>query len=635
MPSPNDFKSRFDSKDPNALPDLRAFLESRVQQKGDHLEWALLCEALGFPNLASREFQLECRDNPQGPHARFKMALLHREKGEVEKALAILDQLLQTHPWKLDWIRLAVEILAEEGSTSRAKDLLEKAEHQGVPVSELKKITKLENLGEKEPDDSLHGLAPADSDCTRFLSLFSGRENIYARQWAAREGDAGYSPVEEPLTPAVIRNHLLGGITVGIYPIRLDGTCTFFALDLDITKAALEKATGNQDASRQLRASIRSTVLFLADKFLEQGLVPLLEDSGYKGRHLWFFLEHPETAETLHKLGQLILAWLSPLLPEGLHLEFFPKQGSLKGKGLGNLIKVPLGIHRRTGRRALLLDSTGNVLQHPFVVLRSLRKIARNSLLGLFDFLKALPAPQPLLPATSIQKNKSTTLVSAGPVMAAPVPPAWTEDDFLLEPRVSHLFANCPVLRALKDKVDSQRSLTHEEQLVLIHTLGHLDAGPLAVNFLLRKCIDVGPGKLMGGTLMGDKLKGSPTACANIRKRIPHITRLVSCNCAFDQAPDRYPSPVLHLLSLPVVQDPGIADSDLPALAARYVKAREKLLDLNHEIDLLSSAIISHLNQLPLAGIDLPEGALSLIPGNDKPQLTFVPKKPGDDPANS
>lgn len=623
MQSPNDFKTRFNLKDPHASADLQALLESRIQEKGQHLDWALLCESLGLASLAAREFQLECRDNPQSPLAKYKIALLHREKGEVDKALSMLEQLLENHPWKVEWVKTAVEIFLDEGSNARATELIEKAQSLGLPISELQIIASKDSTSQDAQDEVLPDLSPADSDCARFHSFFSGRENIHARQWAAKDGEAGYSPIEEPLTPAVIRNHLLGSITVGVYPIRMDGTCTFFALDLDISKAAIEKASGKVDASKVLRAAIRSTVLLLADKFFALGITPLLEDSGYKGRHLWFFLEQPETAETLHKLGQLLLNWLSPLLPDGLHLEFFPKQGSLKGKGLGNLIKLPLGIHRRTGRRAFLLNSSGDVLQNPFGFLRTVRKLERPAILQLFDFLKSIPVV-----FTVPNSVSSTSLITSDPIPLAaspapsmPIIPDWTENDFVLEPRISHLFARCPVLQSLKDKADSQRSLSHEEQLILIHTLGHLDAGPLAVNFLLKKCVDVGPEKLMG-----DKLKGSPTACANIRKRIPHLTRLVQCNCSFELTPDRYPTPALHLLSLPVIQNLSFADSDLPALTSRYFDSLANLEKLNHEISLLTNALIQKLLPLPLAKLQLPNGTIAVLTNNGVLQLVFTPK---------
>jgi hypothetical protein len=125
---------------------------------------------------------------------------------------------------------------------------------------------------------------------------------------------------------------------------------------------------------------------------------------------------------------------------------------------------------------------------------------------------------------------------------------------------------------------------------------------------------------------MGDKLKGSPTACANIRKRIPHITRTVQCNCNFELTPDTYPTPALHLLSLPVIQDPSFADSDLPALTSRYFDSLANLEKLNHELSLLTNALIQKLLPLPLAKLQLPNGTISVLTNNGVLQLVFTPK---------
>ncbi len=98
---------------------------------------------------------------------------------------------------------------------------------------------------------------------------------------------------------------------------------------------------------------------------------PLFENSGYKGRHYWVFLEEPETADVLHLFGRLLLASQAMQLPPGMHLEFFPKQARVRSKGLGNLIKLPLGIHRRTGYRSLLLDDQGQPVPDALAALRS------------------------------------------------------------------------------------------------------------------------------------------------------------------------------------------------------------------------------------------------------------------------
>lgn len=284
------------------------------------------------------------------------------------RALGLLERLLASDPAQLPWLETYVEILVEDGAEPRAEQAIARAEQHGLPNVQAAALRRA--LGQRpatavtpeprrkdEPD-----LVPTDSDCVRFCTLFAGQEGVYARQWVRQDGETGYSPVHEPLTPAVARCHLLGSYTVGIYPVRLDNTVTFFALDLDIDKAALQRAPGDPAYAQSLRETLHTEGPRLLSALQQLGFQPLFEHSGYKGRHYWVFLEHPETADTLHLLGRMLLAWQSLQLAPGLHLEFFPKQARLKGKNLGNLIKLPLGIHRRTGYRSRILDAQGRAV---------------------------------------------------------------------------------------------------------------------------------------------------------------------------------------------------------------------------------------------------------------------------------
>ncbi|MCY2967859.1 MAG: CRISPR-associated primase-polymerase type A1, partial [Planctomycetota bacterium] len=426
-------------------------------------------------------------------------------------------------------------------------------------------------------------IVPADADCVRMHTLFAGREDVHARQWARQGGETGYSPVHEPLTPAVIRSHLQGNHTVGVYVLRLDATATFFALDLDLDKQALQKARGNPEYAQQLRDALRAEGLRLLVALRELGFQPLFENSGYKGRHLWVFLEQPVAGEVLLQLGRRLLALLAPLGGSGLHLEFFPKQATLKGQGLGNLIKLPLGIHRRTGYRSLLLDDAGEPAPNQLEMLRHAPRCPQSVLYAAIESLRDVPervvggGDDSSVGESRAKSSGSDKLGVTGGMIPAPkvsapkppaLPPVWTEADFEADPRVRHLLAECPVLAELKQMVDQHRQLGHEEQLVLIHSLGHLEGGPQAVNHMFAKCLDVGPEKFMK-----DRLKGSPVSCPSIRKKIPHVTRRVACNCPFEFAADRYPTPVLHLLTLPADQSlpaPVPRSDDLASLARRF-----------------------------------------------------------------
>ncbi len=91
-----------------------------------------------------------------------------------------------------------------------------------------------------------------------FISLFKGRTDVYATRWENnKKGTSGYSPAcgnewrsgicQKPkikcaacpnkkyleLNNQVIEDHLRGKIVVGIYPLLLDETCWFLAIDFD------------------------------------------------------------------------------------------------------------------------------------------------------------------------------------------------------------------------------------------------------------------------------------------------------------------------------------------------------------------------------------------------------------------
>jgi hypothetical protein len=99
--------------------------------------------------------------------------------------------------------------------------------------------------------------SPPEIKIALFRSLFKGREDVYAKRFENKTGGAGYSPVcrnewkdgicekrktscgrctqrsFEPVTDDVIRNHLMGSIVMGVYPLLLNETCHFLAIDFD------------------------------------------------------------------------------------------------------------------------------------------------------------------------------------------------------------------------------------------------------------------------------------------------------------------------------------------------------------------------------------------------------------------
>jgi len=282
-----------EGRDPQTVEAIRSAVEARQQVRGGHTRWGLVCEEAGLMGLAFREFQLAIRDDQADGVALERLAEHYQERGDTVRAASLFERLLQTNPAHQAWLQSLAELLRGTPEWQQVRQAVARAVAAGLPEERAAELLRSggdphEAAGIPNPleDASEKTLpAPSDADCIRFASLFSGREDVYARQWhRPTNGQTGYTPVHEPLTPAVIRNHLLGAFTAGVYPIRLDQTATWFAVDLDLRRPALDEARRDAARARQLRDLTRRTGLAILGVLCELGLDPLFENSGYKGR---------------------------------------------------------------------------------------------------------------------------------------------------------------------------------------------------------------------------------------------------------------------------------------------------------------------------------------------------------------
>src|SRR3974390_3345171 len=132
------------------------------------------------------------------------------------------------------------------------------------------------------------------------------------------------------LTDEIIRQHLEGEITVGLYAINPSTQrCKWVAIDADY-KNAMED------------------LLKLQYQLVQDGVQPALEMSR-RGGHLWIFFGTPllaaECRVYIHDLAQRLEV---PVKGAGLAdgIEVFPKHDSIGVGKFGNAIRGPLGIHR-------------------------------------------------------------------------------------------------------------------------------------------------------------------------------------------------------------------------------------------------------------------------------------------------
>jgi hypothetical protein len=610
------------SGDLDAPARLRAAVAARRGERGDHARWGRLCEQAGEAGLALTEYQLALRDEPEDVTALSRLATLYEERGDGEHAVESAEAWVRAAPGDAEAVERLLELLLAQEQLARAREVLTGLAGEALATEGRAAWEgRLRSAAAEEADEEAPvplGM-PSDADVIRFLHLFSGRENVYARQWSAEGGESGYTPVREPLTPAAVKNHLLGNLTLGVYPVRLDNTVTFFAFDVDIRKAALARARGSLAEARRVKEAVAADAERFRSALEGLGLPALLEDSGYKGRHLWVFLETPEDAAVIRQFGGLFLK-ATPLASPDLQAEFFPKQ-STTGGGIGNLIKLPVGIHRRTGRRSRLLLADGTPAPDPYGLLRQQARLSRDALYTAIAALKGCVAqPEDTAVAVPPREEEAEPAPPGTAVIrqAFPAPaPAWTAADFDTHPEISHLLAHCAVLAALKAKVEAHRRLSHDEQVVLIHSLGHSGAGVLAVNYLLDACVDVPP-----TARLQSPLAGNPVSCPKIRKRIPHITGDVACNCQFDLASGQYPNPRQHLTTLPASAPPPAPAPPPwdPAERARALRVlRLKRQELEAEIGKVETELQAYMESAGLAEIPAGDGKLCLVQEDGAP----------------
>lgn len=169
-------------------------------------------------------------------------------------------------------------------------------------------------------------------------------------------------------------------------------------------------------------------------------------------------------------------------------------------------------------------------------------------------------------------------------------PPVFNLDQ---DPQFQFILAKCPVLKAIGDKVHQTSMLSKDETMVLIHTLGHLEHGPEAVNELFQRCINADP-----ALFLKSRLRGNPMSCPKIRSRIPQVTSTVACNCAFNLGSNLYPTPLIHLQEMGAGASSPILGLTVDSLQFQnllqeYLKLRQQL----HETKILLERYETRLSE--------------------------------------
>ncbi len=177
---------------------------------------------------------------------------------------------------------------------------------------------------------------PSDEDllslAVPFAKRFVQRWDCYSRQL----DDGRYICIHSPLRTGDLVAHLRGDVTLGTYLLDQQSRARFIVLDAD----------DDQSFERLVGA---------APKLAGEGAPAYLEKSR-RGGHLWLFLAQAVPGHKVRAFGKGVAA-----IHKLEKVELFPKQDNLSG-GPGSLIRLPFGIHQKTGKRYSFITPDGKPL---------------------------------------------------------------------------------------------------------------------------------------------------------------------------------------------------------------------------------------------------------------------------------
>lgn len=502
---------------------LRRAPVATAQDAQLNFQWGVLCEALGFQSEALDSYLAAYRLNAEHPEAAYQLGLHYLQTDKFDQALRYLQKAVQLDPQNGS-VNFAIgTVLQRLGLHGAARKSLQRATaldpklHKLLPQPEPSRASRTAPRSAQPESAS----TPTEEDLALFLRLFNGREGVYSRQWTSDDGRMGYNAIYRPLTSDELRSHLSGRQTLGYYLMRTDNTVSQLVFDLDLTKQVRSEIAKTSSEMKNWQNFAWQEARKLLDILRDLQLKAYVEDSGYKGLHLWLFFGAPLPGRDVVLLAQKVLA-LAGAPPPGLTREYFPREERIAPQALGPMVKLPLGVHKLTNRRCLFLDLEGEPATDQFALLRSIEPVSNNQFYAALEKAKlSLLAPT----ATQPQADRA---------------------------EVDKIFAGCNVLRHFQERAERTKWLNHTERLTVAAVFGHMGlAGHQTVHEIIQHTTNYNY-RITQKWL--ERVKGYPISCPKIRERHNDVTPVVGCCCQFPQIKNSYPSPVLHADPQKVVQ---------------------------------------------------------------------------------
>ncbi|HEY5158636.1 MAG TPA: hypothetical protein VII93_11805, partial [Anaerolineales bacterium] len=306
---------------------------------------------------------------------------------------------------------MASDIELDRQLAEAENELVASDNHRAELIARLKLLRQRKALldppaqpGLELPIAAVSNQSNQEDKIALFRALFRGREDVFSRRFEnVRTGKSGYQsvcrnewvndvclkpkiPCTEcsarnfiPLSNDVIRFHLKGAdpterfgrdYTIGVYPMLLDESCWFLAMDFD-------KSVWSEDA-----------LAFLESCDLRNIPAVLERSRSGNGGHVWIFFSEPVPAVLARKVGTFLLTETMLRRPElGLdsYDRLFPSQDTLPRGGFGNLIALPLQKKPRDRGNSVFVDHSLTPYPDQWAFLSTVQRIDKTRIIQVVE----------------------------------------------------------------------------------------------------------------------------------------------------------------------------------------------------------------------------------------------------------
>lgn len=404
-----------------------------------------------------------------------------------------------------------MQLYTDLGEYGKASYFWEKRKtYQGMGKPEIPSITNAEPVRKG-------GSERSNINLQDYMELFVGREDIYAKEMPGADNKTVSEQVLEPLTEEVVRQHLTGNTIIGTFVQRPNSTSKFVVFDIDISKKILLQYSYGSPEFAAYKQKTAEHVARLCAVLRKMGMTGYVEDSGFRGYHVWVFFTGWIPVRYINRFTECVQKELGED-GDDITMEFFPNNARIRAGKLGQKIRLPLGLHSRTGNRSVFLNREFQPVSDYTDFFSDVAKYSLSAIqkiLGMY------------LPEIKMQENCKEVDIDL-------------QKFGNLSESVRIVLEKCNLMRYLCQKAATTGYLSHFERMSVLHVFGHMgEEGREFVHTVMAFTLNYQHNTTEKFIL---KIPDKPISCLKLREQYKLITAEYGCNCNFKRT-----KTVIHL----------------------------------------------------------------------------------------